>query len=118
MKAPRYIAWSEENRSQLIRVPAAKGDLKRIELRSPDPCTNPYLAYALLIYAGLDGIKNNLSPFESVKENLYNASASFTANLDVLPQSFSDAIKKAEESIFVKNAISQKIIDEYNKLSR
>lgn len=56
MKAPRYISWSKENRSQLIRIPAMKNGRRRIELRSPDPCANPYLCYALLIHAGLDGI--------------------------------------------------------------
>ena len=56
-KAPKYVTWSPENRSQLIRIPAVKSsDKKRIELRSPDPCANPYIAYALIIYAGLDGI--------------------------------------------------------------
>lgn len=59
-KAPKYITWSKENRSQLIRIPAAKGEFKRIELRSPDPEANPYIAYTLLIHAGLDGIKRNL----------------------------------------------------------
>ena len=52
-KAPKYISWSPENRSQLIRIPAAKGEYRRIELRSPDPLANPYIAYAGLIYAGL-----------------------------------------------------------------
>ena len=58
-KAPRYISWSSENRSQLIRIPAAKGEYRRAELRSPDPLCNPYLAFALLIHAGLDGIKKH-----------------------------------------------------------
>lgn len=56
-KAPRYISWSSENRSQLIRIPAASGEYRRAELRSPDPSCNPYLAFALLIYAGLDGVR-------------------------------------------------------------
>ena len=55
-KAPRYISWSAQNRSQLIRIPAAAGEYRRAELRSPDPMCNPYLAFALLIWAGLDGI--------------------------------------------------------------
>lgn len=60
-KAPRYISWSAENRSQLIRIPAAFGKFKRAELRSPDPTANPYIAYALMIYAGLDGFKTTSS---------------------------------------------------------
>ena len=55
-KAPRYVTWSAENRSQLIRIPAAVGEYRRAELRSADPTANPYLAYALLIYAGMYGI--------------------------------------------------------------
>lgn len=61
-KAPKYISWSTENRSQLVRVPAAVGEFRRAELRSPDPTANPYLAFALLIYAGLYGIKNRRMP--------------------------------------------------------
>ncbi len=54
-KAPRYVSWSHENRSQLVRVPAAVGEYRRAELRSPDPTANPYLAFALMIYADLMG---------------------------------------------------------------
>ena len=60
-KAPRYISWSSENRSQLIRIPAAEGEYRRAELRSPDPACNPYLAFALIIYAGLDGIRQDMA---------------------------------------------------------
>ena len=60
-KAPLYISWSKENRSQLVRVPAALGEYQRVELRSPDPSTNTYLAFALIIYAVLDGIRNKQS---------------------------------------------------------
>ena len=60
-KAPRYISWSQENRSQLIRIPAATGEYRRAELRSPDPLCNPYLAFALLIRAGLDGVQQQLT---------------------------------------------------------
>ena len=59
-KAPRYVTWSAENRSQLIRIPAAVGEYRRAELRSADPMANPYIAYALLIYAGLYGVENDL----------------------------------------------------------
>ena len=62
MKAPKYVSWSEENRSQLIRLPAASGEYRRAELRSPDPTANPYLAFALMIWAGLYGVQNGLEP--------------------------------------------------------
>ncbi|MBR3400955.1 MAG: glutamine synthetase, partial [Parasporobacterium sp.] len=72
-KAPKYISWSSENRSQLIRIPAAFGEYRRCELRSPDPCANPYLAYALLIYAGIDGIRNKLALPDPADLNLFTA---------------------------------------------
>ena len=61
-KAPQYISWSSENRSQLIRVPASSNDHRRAELRSPDPTANPYLAFALIIYVGLDALKRKITP--------------------------------------------------------
>ena len=75
-KAPKYISWSTENRSQLIRVPAPAGGTQRAELRSPDPAANPYLAFALIIYAGLDGIMLRQNPPEAVDSNLYKADPS------------------------------------------
>ena len=101
MKAPRYITWSPENRSQLIRIPAAKGEYRRIELRSPDPTANPYLAYALLIRAGLDGIQKGMLPPQPVNENLYTAPRSLTAALEQLPSSLTEAKQIARSSPFV-----------------
>ncbi|MBP5494186.1 MAG: glutamine synthetase, partial [Lachnospiraceae bacterium] len=72
-KAPGYVSWSKENRSQLVRIPAAVGEYKRIELRSPDPTANPYIAFALIIYAGLHGIKNKPELPEESNINLYKA---------------------------------------------
>ena len=72
-KAPGYITWSPQNRSQLIRIPASGSGQKRIELRSPDPMANPYLAYALLIYAGMDGIEKKMPVPEPMNINLYKA---------------------------------------------
>ena len=92
-KAPKYVAWSPENRSQLIRIPAVKSsDKKRIELRSPDPCANPYIAYALIIYAGLDGIKRGLTPGEPNNSNLFTAESGITDGLVSLP----DTLEKAK----------------------
>ena len=72
-KAPLYISWSKENRSQLVRVPAALGEYQRVELRSPDPSTNTYLAFALIIYAVLDGIRNKTELPAPADINLYRA---------------------------------------------
>lgn len=104
-KAPRYITWSPENRSQLIRIPAAKGPYQRFELRSPDPMTNPYLAFALLIYAGLDGVEQGLTPPEAVDVNLYTADASVTDSLPRLPGSLAEAREEALRSPLVQRVL-------------
>ena len=70
-EAPCYVAWSARNRSPLIRIPASRGLSTRVEVRSVDPAANPYLAMAVLLAAGLDGIKNNLTPPEPVNQNIY-----------------------------------------------
>lgn len=110
-KAPKYITWSPENRSQLIRIPAAKGEYRRIELRSPDPTANPYIAYALLITAGLDGIERELTAPEAVNVNLYKADSSVTEPFDRLPASLDEAIAVAEGSDFVRGVIGMNITD-------
>ena len=110
-KAPKYITWSPENRSQLIRIPAAKGDFKRIELRSPDPMANPYLAYALLIYAGLDGIENDLQTPPPTNLNLYTASADIPDKLDRLPDSLMEALEEAQRSAFVRSVLPKDFVE-------
>ena len=114
MKAPLYVTWSPENRSQLIRIPAAKGEYRRIELRSPDPCANPYIAYAMLIYSGLDGIEKQMECPEPVNLNLYTAPASLTDRLDKLPGSLDEAHEIARHSDFVKSHLPEKLIDILN----
>ena len=110
-KAPRYITWSPENRSQLIRIPAAKGEYQRIELRSPDPMANPYLAYALLIHAGLDGIRRNLAAPRPVNENLYTADDSLTSTLEQLPATLEEAKQIARSSPFVASILPKQMLD-------
>lgn len=110
-KAPRFITWSPENRSQLVRIPAAKGEYQRIELRSPDPMANPYLAYALLIHAGLDGIRRNLPAPQSVNENLYTADASLTSRLEQLPSTLEEAKQIARGSAFVAAILPSQMLD-------
>ena len=110
-KAPRYITWSPENRSQLIRIPAAKGEYQRIELRSPDPMANPYLAYALLIHAGLDGIRRDLRSPQPVNENLYTAPESLTSQLEQLPFSLEEARQLVRSSAFVASVLPKQMLD-------
>lgn len=104
-KAPKYITWSHENRSQLIRIPAAKGEYRRMELRSPDPTINPYVAFTLLIAAALDGIENKLVPPEAVDHNLYTVGTEVTSKLPRLPQSYEQAAEIARNSEFIRNSI-------------
>lgn len=110
-KAPKYITWSFENRSQLIRIPAAKGEYKRIELRSPDPTANPYIAYALLIYSGLDGILNGAKLPEAVNLNLYEAKSEQVGGLETLPNSLAEAKEISKNSEFVKSVFDEKQLE-------
>ena len=106
-KAPRFVTWSPGNRSQLIRIPAAQGEYKRMELRSPDPTVNPHLAYALVIYAGLDGVRRKLLPPEPMNVNLYTADRSITAGLETLPGSLKEAKDIASESDFIRSVLPE-----------
>ena len=112
-KAPKFISWSSENRSQLIRIPAAHGEYKRMELRSPDPRANPYLAFALLIYAGLDGIQNRLALVPPSDINLYKADADVLSRFDMLPQTKAEAAKFASSSKFIKDNLPESLIKAY-----
>lgn len=112
-KAPRYISWSNENRSQLIRIPAAAGKYRRAELRSPDPLCNPYLAYALLIHAGLRGIRDKLTLPPAADFNLFTAPAEATRYFSLLPLSLPDAKTAAKNSAFVKSILPESIINGY-----
>lgn len=112
-KAPRYISWSYENRSQLIRIPAVKGSRRRIELRSPDPTANPYLCYAMLIYAGLDGIRRKLKAPKPLDVNLYTADDALLSSLQQLPLSHEEAWQAANSSLFIHSLLPQAYFDAY-----
>ncbi len=112
-KAPGYVSWSSENRSQLVRIPAAVGEYRRAELRSPDPMANPYLAFTLMIYAALNGLENKLDFPEAANINLYKADAETLARFKKLPESLSDACKVAAASEFIKKHIPTAILDIY-----
>ncbi len=112
-KAPRYISWSSENRSQLIRIPAAQGEYRRAELRSPDPLCNPYLAFTLLIRAGLDGLTRQLTLPEAADVNFYTAPASVKARFRTLPETLEDAKAIAVASEFITECLPHSIIDQY-----
>mgnify|MGYP002568876692 CR=1 FL=1 len=113
-KAPKYISWSSNNRSQLIRVPAASGEYRRFELRSPDCTANPYLAFALLIWAGLSGIENGIALPEACNVNLHTAD-SRNVTLATLPKSLPDAEKCAADSNFIAQHLPQSLIEFFTK---
>lgn len=114
-KAPKYVSWSSENRSQLIRIPAASGEYKRAELRSPDPLCNPYLAFTLLIQAGLDGIRSNAQLPPAADINLYNADDEVKGRYTVLPQSLEEARRLASESSFISKVLPKSTVEFYTK---
>ena len=114
-KAPRYVSWSSENRSQLIRIPAASGEYRRAELRSPDPSCNPYLAFALLIYAGLDGVRRTLPLPQAADLNLFTAPESVTSQFIRLPASLDAAKQAARESSFVSSILPRPLISYYTR---
>ena len=114
-KAPKYISWSSENRSQLVRIPAAVGEYRRAELRSPDSTANPYLAFTLLIYAGLYGIENKLELPMVADINLFKAGEETLKKYKKLPQDLKSACKIAENSDFIKKHIPASILNIYCK---
>ncbi|MBQ3870961.1 MAG: glutamine synthetase [Clostridia bacterium] len=115
MKAPRYVSWSAENRSQLIRVPAASGEYRRAELRSPDPTANPYIALTLMIRAGLYGIENGIVLPAPTDINLYKADEKTLSPLKKLPQSLTAAKAAALSDEFIRKYVPERIIDIYCK---
>ncbi|MBR3099715.1 MAG: glutamine synthetase [Clostridia bacterium] len=112
-KAPGYISWSRENRSQLIRVPAASGEYARAELRSPDPGTNPYLAYTLLIEAALYGITGRLSLPPEAELDFQTASGDQLRAYNRLPASREEAASFALSSSFVASCLPARLIDSF-----
>ncbi|MBR5516126.1 MAG: glutamine synthetase [Clostridia bacterium] len=112
-KAPKYISWARENRTQLMRVIPFDGKNKRVELRSPDSRANPYLALALLINAGLDGIEKSVVLCPPLDINMYNAKDEDVKGLCRLPDTKEAATALAENSEFIKKYIPERIIEQY-----
>lgn len=112
-KAPGYISWSSQNRSQLIRIPAAEGEFRRAELRSPDPEANPYLAFALLIYAGLEGIEKNMQLPECADINLFSAPPQVLAKFRRLPESLESAKAAALDCSLVREILPEELVKIY-----
>ena len=117
-EAPVYIAWGHYNRSAMIRIPTTKGNPKaaRIEVRSPDPSANGYLAYAAVLMAGLDGVKRKLEPPEPYEGNLYKLEDSKRRELGigVLPRSLEEALDELEsDNEYLRPAFTKEMIQAY-----
>jgi len=114
-EAPVYIAWSAQNRSPLIRVPAARGQGTRVELRSADPSANPYLALAVTIAAGLDGVKRGLVPPPAVDGNIYAMSDAQRKKhkIQMLPTSLESAIAELKKDKLICNTLGEHILEKY-----
>lgn len=110
-KAPIYITWSPENRRQLIMVPATTPERRHMKLRSPDSGMNPYIAYALLIYAGMDGIKNNMDPGEPTNMNLSVEDTYPGKDYKKLPLTLKDAVACAKNSTFIRDILGDNYLD-------
>ncbi|OGI19550.1 MAG: type I glutamate--ammonia ligase [Candidatus Melainabacteria bacterium RIFOXYA12_FULL_32_12] len=114
-EAPVYLAWSAANRSALVRVPAKRGNATRVELRSPDPTCNPYLAFAAILTAALDGIKNQVEPPAPAETNIYQLTEKERKKMkiDSLPGSLLEALDQMEKSQVAKDALGEHIYNEF-----
>lgn len=114
-KAPNRVSWSPNNRSQLIRIPASLPENRRMELRSPDPLANPYLAFSLVLRAGLEGIQQQMKLPEPCSENLLLAPKEVQQQYPPLPQTLREAKRIAAESIFMQTVLPAHILSTYTE---
>lgn len=114
-EAPVYIAWSPRNRSPLVRVPARRGQGTSLEFRSPDPSCNPYLAFAVNLKAGLDGIKNKINPPAPVDQNIFEMSDQELQDLgiDCLPGTLGDALEELKKDTLIQDALGPHIYEKF-----
>ena len=115
--APKYISWSPHNRSQLVRVcsvnKSTTGERLKIELRSPDSSVNPYLAFALIISAGLLGVENKMELHPSLNADLYNTREELNKNLQRLPSGLMEAAEAARKSDFVSSVLGEELLNKF-----
>jgi glutamine synthetase len=122
-EAPVYIAWSERNRSALIRVPLyhpGKEQATRAELRCPDPACNPYLTFAVMLHAGLEGIEKGYELPEPMQKNLYHLSSEEREKIGIksLPDSLGEAVRITEKSELVKKALGDHVFTRFIELKK
>jgi glutamine synthetase len=114
-EAPVYIAWSAKNRSPLIRIPAAEGHASRVELRSPDPTANPYLVLALVLAAGLEGIREKIDPPGAVDGNIYAMSSAERKRrkVEALPGDLAEALGEMKKDKLVERVLGSHVFEKY-----
>ncbi|MGE7185335.1 type I glutamate--ammonia ligase [Peribacillus sp. NPDC006672] len=114
-EAPCYVAWSAKNRSPLIRIPASRGVSTRVEVRSVDPAANPYLALAVILKAGLDGIKNDLTPPAPVDRNIYvmNKEEREEVGIVDLPATLYAALETLKADEVIKSALGEHLLEHF-----
>lgn len=114
-EAPVSITWSLTNKTSLIRIPPERGKHTRIKLQSPDSACNPYLAFALCLAAGIDGIKNKIEPPKKIEEDLLEISSSNLMNegVELLPDNLYEALKLFKEDEFIVDVLGKKIVQKY-----
>ncbi len=114
-EAPCYLAWSASNRSALIRIPAARGQSTRVELRCPDPTCNPYLELALCLAAGLDGIERGLTPPAEITENIFamDAEQRSAHGIDSLPGDLSSALDELCADTLMCDTLGEHVFSRY-----
>ena len=114
------MAWSYRNRSPLVRVPAKRGPSTRVELRSPDPSCNPYLALAACLRAGLDGIKNKIEPPPSCDRNIYELTAGERQELGIntLPESLNEALMELSNDEVIKDTLGDHVLQRFMEAKR
>ena len=114
-EAPVYKAWSASNRSALIRIPAARGAGTRVEMRNPDPTANPYLATAVMLKAGLDGIKNEIEPPAEVTDNIFAMSESEKAEqgIESLPGNINEAVNELLNNELIQDALGSHVLEHF-----
>ena len=119
-EAPINVAWSEKNRSPLVRVPAKRGMSTRCEVRMPDPSCNPYLAFAVMLAAGLDGVQRKLHPGPPINKNIFTMSNREKRRLRIgaLPANLSEALDELEKDQVVKDALGEHIVENYLRAKR
>jgi glutamine synthetase len=113
-EAPVYVSWAVKNRSALIRIPQANEKTKRIEFRSPDPTANPYLLFAVILKAGLDGINNKIDPGEPANEvNIFEENEKFPNKFRTLPATLKEAIEALKKDDVIIEALGSQIAQKY-----